>query len=268
MNRLIPPLPLLALLPLLLAPTSASAQLGAVEAFARRVTDLSFYVGGGGLLGASEDLTSDDIGMMSFGVELLFEVAEITRPVEGAAPAPPADSVRRVWTGMEVIVTEEGVDTVYRYEIEPVEPPPPPREAVWIMEVGIGYGQIQGFDLENPSLEMNGSVRNLPAVTLYASYEPWGNYFGFRTGFMKTEALQVVDGDGNTFSGESESFLLAGIVGYAWSVSDLWFFAEAGYSFRSFPSVEWRGGPLPPGVPLELDLSGWSISTGLQFPIQ
>ncbi len=252
----------------LLTPTAASAQLGALEAFARRVSDLSFYFTTGSLAGGETALDRDAGRVTGFGVELLFGVAEIERPVPGAVAPQRADSVRRVWTGMEVVRSEDGVDTVHTYEIERLPPPRPPMEAVWVMEMGLGYGQLQGYELRAPGLDMNVSVRDLPSATLYASYEPWGNYFGLRTGFMRTQALQVVDSGGNTYSGDADAFLFGGLVGYAFALEDLWAFVETGYTVRGFPSVEWRGGTLPPELPRELNMNAWFLSAGLQFPFQ
>jgi hypothetical protein len=75
-------------------------------------------------------------------------------------------------------------------------------------------------------------------------------------------------GTGDTFSGESEAFLAAALLGYAWRIGDFWAFTETAYTIRFFPSVEWKGGVLPSGVPTDLQLSGWSVSAGIQFPIR
>lgn len=259
-----------ALLLLLSLPNPAHAQLGAVEAFARRVTDLSFYFTSGGLAGGSSELTTGRFGLNSYGVELLFSVGEVTRPLPRDESAPPPrtrDSVDVVWTGMEVVRSGDAVDTVYTYDIRPKRRPPPPTETIWYLETGIGYGQLQGFEMEDPTLELRGAIRDLPAVSFYASYEPLGSYLGLRTGFMKTQALQVVpEGGEGSFSGRAEAFLFGAILGHAYAVETLNFFVEGGYTLRYFPSVEWRGGgPLPAGVPRDLNVSGWSVSVGVQF---
>jgi hypothetical protein len=204
----------------------------------------------------------------SFGVELLFEIASVERPQPDARDTVPADSARITWSRMEVVRSREGVDTIYFYDVEEIAPRPPTK-TIWTVEMGIGYGQISGFDLADPSLQLRGSVRNLPAASVYASYEPWSTYFGVRTGFMKTKGLQVFELDtGDSFSGESEAFLAAALLGYAWSIGDFWAFTETAYTVRYFPSVEWKGGALPAGVPTDLQLSGWSVSAGIQFPIR
>ena len=253
---------------LLVQPSPASAQFGALEALASNVTDLSFVGGVGGLL-PSSSLMCSGRRTFSFGVELLFEIATVERPDPGAHREPPADSVRITWSRMEVLRSEEGVDTTYYYDVEEINPPPPPTRTLWTVEMGIGYSQLSGFDLADRSLQLRGSVRDLPAASVYASYEPWSTYFGVRTGFMKTKGLQVFDLDtGDSFSGDSEAFLAAALLGYAWSIGDFWAFTETAYTVRYFPSVEWKGGALPPGVPTDLQLSGWSVSAGIQFSIR
>jgi len=253
---------------LLTTPQGASAQFGALEALASNVTDLSFFGGGGGLFPAPNALDQGS-RTFNFGVELLLEIAAVERPVPGATRPPAPDSVRLSWARMEVVRTTEGVDTVYYYDVERTRPPPAPTDTVWTVELGIGYGQVSGFHLADPGLELRGSIRDLPAATVYASYEPWATYFGLRTGFMRTKSLQVIDrGSGDTFTGNSEAFLLGGLVGYAWSIGDFWAFAETAYTLRYFPSVEWNAGSLPGGVPSDMRLSGWTITTGIQFPIR
>ncbi len=173
------------------------------------------------------------------------------------------------WNRMEVTRTKEGVDSVFYYDVEPVSPPVPHTETIWTVELGIGYGQTSGFRLADENLEFRGSVRDLPAATVYASYEPWSTYFGLRTGFMRTNSLQVIDQtSGERFSGEAEAFLAGVLVGYAYSIGEFWAFTEAAYTSRYFPSVEWSGGILPQGIPTDLPTSGWTLTTGVQFPIR
>lgn len=251
----------------LLSPAPATAQFGALEALAGNVTDLSFYGGWGGLLPVVTKMESGNT--FGFGVELLFEIASVERPVPGAQPQARPDSVKLSWSRMEVVRSEEGVDTVYFYDVETVPPRGPPTDTIWTVEMGIGYGQVSGFNLADKSLQLRGSVRDLPAATVYASYEPWSTYFGLRTGFMKTKSLQVLDEvSGEGYSGQAEAFLAAALAGYAWSIGDFFAFTEVSYTVRYFPSVEWSGASLPAGVPTDLHLSGWTLSGGIQFPIR
>jgi hypothetical protein len=250
--------------------THAAGQFGPVEALASRVSDLTFYFGTGGFT-ASSELQANHFGVRSFGVEMLFEVAEVpsaeARRRRAATPTTTRDILRR----MEVRHVDGRADTIYHYDVEPVAPPPyAPQDIVWTMEVGIGYGQLEGLSLRDPDLDLNATVRHLPAVTLYLTHEPTGGYLGIRSGFMRTDALQVVDGGGSIYRGRGEAFMMGALVGYALPLPPAFLFLEGGYSLRAFPSVEWTTapGPLPPGVPRRLDLSGWMAALGIQFPVR
>ncbi len=258
-----------AILTILGAPDPAAAQFGALEAFARKVTDLSFYFNAGDLFSGGDELRTDDGGLRQFGVELLFSVGSVDR-VTGPAPTQ-ADSARLVWTEMVVVKGDDGsIDTTYVYEVRPAPTPGPPTESVWFFEMGFGYGQMSGFESVDPSLDLRGSIRDLPAVSLYASYEPWGTYVGLRTGYQKLQSLQVFDENGTSFKGRAENFFAGALVGYAKEFAGLNLFVEAALGVRDFTSVEWSGpiGTQPPGtLPREMALSGWTIGTGLQFPL-
>jgi hypothetical protein len=139
----------------------------------------------------------------------------------------------------------------------------------WTFEMGLGYGQLFGFQAGDPQFDLRGQVRDLPAVTLYATYDPLGTYFGVRSGFMKVQGLQVYNEAGNVFAGEADSFLVAGVVGGSTEFQGITVFLEGAYSVRHFPSVEWSSlqfsVPLDTGLPRELSFSSWTIGTGVQF---
>lgn len=252
----------------LLVPSPASSQFGAVEALTSSVTHVSFFGGVGGLLPTRQAMNNHK-NTYSFGVELLFEIASVERPVPGASVQTQRDSVQLKWSRMEVTRSEEGVDTVFFYDVEPAPPPPPTTEKIWSVELGIGYGQVTGFELADPTLQLRGSIRDLPSASVYASYEPWSTYFGIRTGFMRTKGMQVFDFDTRkTVSGDAEAFIAGALAGYAWSLGQFWFFTEAAYTIRHFPSVVWQGDTLEEGMPTDLQASGWSVSVGIQFPIR
>jgi hypothetical protein len=262
------PLDVIAVLVVLVAlPAPAAAQLGAIEAFARRVTDLSFYANVGGLAPRSADVKGDALDIRSFGVELFFEIGTVEEVI-GPAPAV-ADTATLTWTEMVVVRSEDGVDTTYVYEVGPPRRPSAPTRVIWTFEMGIGYGQLVGFDAAAEGLELRGQVRDLPSASLYANYDPLGFYLGLRSGFMKVQGLQLFDEEGNPFNGSAESFLMAIMLGQAKEVLGINVFVEGAYSLRYFPSVDWRGAvsgvPLPTERPRELSFSGWSIGLGVQF---
>ena len=129
-------------------------------------------------------------------------------------------------------------------------------------------GGITGpFVQDNHSHSRRGSLRGLPAVSFYASYEPLGGYFGVRSGFLSLKELQYVSPGGDSYPGEASSFLAAGLAGYFFEVLGINFFVESGYSLRIFPSVVWTGENIPADIPRKLNLSGWFLSAGIQFTV-
>jgi hypothetical protein len=259
----------LALLAALLAPCAAVAQFGPIEALASRVSDLSFYYGTGGVTTGTGVLEPNAWGVTSFGVELLFEVARIPSAAARERRAATPAVERRVLQRMEVRQTEDRADTIYHYDVVRVAPGFSDGDILWTLELGIGYGQTEGFRLRDPSLDMHAMLRNLPAVTLYLSYEPVGTYLGLRTGLMRTEALQVSDADGTVYRGRAEAFQMGALAGYALPLRPTYLFVEGSYTLRAFPSVEWTSpGPLPGNLPRRLDASGWTIAAGIQFPVR
>lgn len=253
----------------LLVPSPGAAQFGAVETLAQNVSDLSFYYSWGGA-GGSTSLATDFGGLTAFGVELLFEVATIPSAAAREQRAAASPVTREVLRGIEIHRGSDGtVDTVYHYDVVRSPPAYSPEDIMWTLEVGIGYGQVQGLELRDPTLELNAMIRTLPSVSLYMSYEPLGTYLGLRTGFLRTYALQVIDADGTVFPGSAEAFLMGGLLGYAFAIDPTYLFIEAGYTARTFPSVEWTvQGPIPAGVPRQLDVSGWGLAVGIQFPVR
>ncbi len=264
------PFLLLALALVAVRPAPAAAQFGAVETLARRVSDLSFYYSRGGAEGSGR-LDTDPAALTSFGVELLFEVARIPSSSAQRRRAEAAPRERRVLREVEVRRASDGtVDTIFHYDVARSAPTGYRDEDIlWTMELGIGYGQVQGLELRDPTLDLNAMIRTLPSVTLYMTYEPLGTYLGLRTGFLRTYALQVVDDAGNVYPGSAEAFMMGGLVGYALAMGPSYLFLEGGYTARTFPSVEWRSQlPLPADVPRQLDVSGWGLSVGIQFPVR
>lgn len=259
----------LAGLGVIVVPAAVGAQFGPVEALAGRVSDLSFYFGTGGLTGTSS-LEPNAFGVRAFGVELLFEVAQVPSTEARRRHAAAATVTREVLDRIEVRHLDGRTDTTYHYAVRHIAPEYAPDDIVWTMEVGIGYGQVEGFRLRDPDIELNTTVRNLPAVTMYLTYEPAGTFLGLRTGFMRTDALQAVDSDGNVFRGRAEAFLMGALVGLAVPLPPAYLFLEGGFTLRSFPSVEWTTAPAPlaPGIPRHLDVSGWNVAVGIQFPVR
>src|SRR5690606_37709086 len=222
-------------------------------------TDLSFYFNAGGLAPGQDGIRTGDWGLAGFGVELLFVIGRVRAQPAGTTTAVASADEPREWTEMRIVRTASGLDTTYVY----AEPP-----GLWSFELGVGYGQTTGFEARTPGLDLRGAVRDLPAVSLYANYEPAGVYLGLRSGFMRTQALQVYADDGSVTAGSAESFLAGAVAGKAFGLGSLTLFVEGAYALRHFPSVQWSpDGPLAPEIPRSLTLSGWSLGTGIQFGI-
>ncbi len=244
---------------MLAAPAPAAAQLGAVEALLRNATDLSFYFNTGGLAPGQDGIRTGDWGLNGFGLELLFEIGRVRAQPSGTAAAVASTDEPREWKEMRIVRTGSGLDTTYVYE----EP-----RVLWTFELAVGYGQTAGFEASTPGLDLRGAIRDLPAVSLYANYEPMGVYLGLRSGFMRTQALQVYADDGSVIPGSAESFLAGTVAGKTFGLGRLTLFLEGAYALRHFPSVQWSpDGPLAPEIPRSLTLSGWSLGTGIQFGI-
>ena len=155
-----------------------------------------------------------------------------------------------------------GVEVLFALKDDPKAP--------FAVELALGYNYLTGFRSANPALDLRGSMRTLPELSVYATYEKMGRvepYVGVHTGLLDLWHTQAYDTDGRQYSVSSEAFqagLTAGIV-----VRGIWL--EGSYRVRNFPSLEWvlpdDVGVLPAEFPRDLDLSGWSLRVGYQFSI-
>jgi hypothetical protein len=220
----------------------------------------------GGLHPRSTDLHGSR--MTGFGIEVLLEIGSVNRTI---GPAVRSDSVVLTWTEMQVVTNADGVDTVHTYHVRPVEARAP-TERIWTFELGLGYGQTSGFSSRVDTLDLRGSVRDLPTVSLYASYERTGTYLGLRSGFMRTQSLIGYLPEGRPWFGDADSFMTGVALGQVIDLLNLSIFVEAGYAARPFPSVRWSGGamymgPIPDALPRQLSLHGWTLGGGVQFSL-
>lgn len=155
-----------------------------------------------------------------------------------------------------------GVEVLFALKDDP--------KASYAVELALGYNYLTGFRSTNPALDLRGSMRTLPELSVYATYEKLGRvepYVGIHTGLLDLWHTQAYDTDGEQYSVSSEAFqagLTTGIV-----VRGVW--VEGSYRIRNFPSLDWvlpgDQTTLPPDFPRTLDLSGWSLRVGYQFPI-
>jgi hypothetical protein len=152
--------------------------------------------------------------------------------------------------------------------------PPAADERLIDFDLGIGYGQMDGLRMSGP-FELHGSVRELPSVSGYATarlHDRIGVYAGVRTGVITLQDAQIfVAGDAGTsmFTMTSTSFEFGAPLGLDLQpVQGLHVTLEAAFTRRIFNSLTFDpSSGIPADFPRSLDLSGWSWSAGLQFPL-
>jgi hypothetical protein len=160
------------------------------------------------------------------------------------------------------------------------KPPKPPLSLIEL-DLGIGYGQLDGIVAHVP-YEVHGNVRELPALSLYVSMH-LGNhvdvYAGARTGAMSLQDTQLylkrtaldsnkvprAAGD-SAITINASSFEFGIPVGVELGIGDARLFLEYGHTLRVFNSLNYST-PLPEGAPHSLDFSGHGLLFGVQIPI-
>lgn len=243
-------------------PSLAAAQFSFVEGLFKNVTDVSMYGSFARfadrppeLAGGFNDGEARAGGLGGLGFEVLFAVGEFSarRP----------DSV--------TAVARDSADKDYR----------------WSAEVGFGYSELRGFESAMPDTDVRGVVRELPAVSLYITWQPAedraaarrsirpGWYWGVRTGLAELHGLRGYTGnpdDGppdEIFVGGGSTFQLGLMAGGFVEIGSLALFLEPAYTHRQISGVEWTAdtGVLADGLPRSLDMSTWSLAFGGQLGV-
>ena len=172
------------------------------------------------------------------------------------------------------LTADENLDTrgsaLLGYGIEVLFAIKDDKKSPFAVELALGYNYLTGFRSANPALDLRGSMRTLPELSVYATYEKLGRfepYVGVHTGLLDLWHTQAYDEDGQQYSVASESFQ-AGVTGGV-VMNGIWI--EGSYRIRNFPSLEWTlpedATVLPAEFPRSLDLTGWSVRIGYQFSI-
>ena len=141
-------------------------------------------------------------------------------------------------------------------------------------DLGIGYGQLDGVATMSP-YELRGYVRELPSVTLYATYrfnQYVGLYSGARTGIISLQDAQLFvprDTSTSLFTISATTFEIGVPVGLDIQLTEgVHFTAEFAYARRNFNSLSFNPATsIPKDYPHSMDMSGRSIAIGFQFPI-
>lgn len=142
----------------------------------------------------------------------------------------------------------------------------------WTLELALGYNYLTGFGASNKALDLRGSIRAWPEVSVYATYEkaPLHGvepYVGIHTGLVQLWHAHAYDANGGQYDLNGETFQAGATAGAVFH--GLW--AEGSYRVRDFTSIDWKFADgvktLPAGFPRALDLSGWHLRLGYQFSL-
>ena len=217
--------------------------------------------------------------MLGLGFEVSFDVGEFSpRPTAASTKTPPA-------TRDTVEVRERHPDgSVLIYK--PVKPAEDDEKGDnrWLAELAIGYTELRGFESARAGVDMRGTLRELPAVSLYFNHLPAGDdsnktlswYLGFRTGLADLHSLRGYIGNPNDgvadsiYSGGGTTFQFGLLAGGVLDFGPLSVFFEPSITRRRFSSIEWTGisGTIADALPRALDMSTWALAMGAQISIK
>jgi hypothetical protein len=151
------------------------------------------------------------------------------------------------------------------------------------VELGLGASFLRGLASKDTTLlEFNAGIRSFPTVSAYLidigprRIKPVEVYIGATIGLLELQSAQTYD-DSNVERGVTastfESGLTGGVYGEIRRLPGAALFAEVSYCWRRFASLDYTlsdgdSGRVPSGWPRELDLSGPTLSLGLQFRLK
>lgn len=143
------------------------------------------------------------------------------------------------------------------------------------MAVGFDSSQQTGFRLRDQSLDVHGSLREVPSVSAYATSQNLGVLgaglsVGARSGLVVLHSVKAYDVNDSVATAGGSAFQAGPVLGLAWSrdKGNTWFI-EGSYLWRQFAGVDWTGdvvkGRVPKMYPRTFNLSGASIQAGVQI---
>jgi hypothetical protein len=141
-------------------------------------------------------------------------------------------------------------------------------------ELGLGGNTLTGLEATEPSLDLRGSLRTLPAVAVYATGigvsdgSPVEPYAGLSFGLAELWHARGYDADGAVYPVEAEAFELGATAGLYVDRVVPGLYVEVGYRHRHFGSLAWEAEALPAGWPRALDASAWQAIVGWQFRLR
>ena len=265
----------LVLLATLAAPLRA--QVG-FEGLFKDITDINFFFTCWGTREGVIRKHDCPVGSNGYGLEVLYEVGRI------GLPGSPTRTTDGAWKLTEKTETRRGasVDSTRSYVWE--EPSTRPVRYV-LLEFAFGYSQFSGFESADTSFDLRGSVRELPAVSMYDSLNvedaPFplnylSPYVGLRSGLLQLNNVQILDhvapDTSVAYSGSALAFQLGVAGGLVVSFGDrIHLFVERAQHVRRFPNVQWSATGTPRvrrAFPQTLDFSGSATLVGVQLTIR
>ena len=144
-----------------------------------------------------------------------------------------------------------------------------PDSLRWGLELAFGADYMTGFVAREPTLDLRGSLRGLPTLSVYAAppleYYGYSVYIGVTVGFVQLWNANGFDPENRQYGIDGNTFQLGGSFGL---YTPIGLFVEAAYRNRNFRSVQYDlpGGvdSLPQGWPRSMDMSVVQISLGFQ----
>ena len=145
-----------------------------------------------------------------------------------------------------------------------------------VLELGLGTSFLRRLASDEPTLDLRGSVRTLPAVSVYVTRpgllgsSRWQPYAGMNFGFAQLWNARAYDPDGVQYELSGEAFEYGATLGvYLETPPVTGLFVEASLRQRRFDSLGWKlpGDALPEGWPRAINASTLLLSVGWQFRI-
>jgi hypothetical protein len=273
---------------LCLLPRAAVAQFDILERAVSKVEGVSLFYLYGALSSGSGALTTSQApgrskrtGLQGFGVELSISLGAIpgSRELSDAECQEEKDlygvlDTVESYTERRTVDGRETTTSVLRTKPKPALCEAPDLAS---LQLALGYSQLRGFSAADPTIGINGSLAESPAVALYATFLPEGPispYVGLRAGRADMHQLRGYDGDNTIFDGTATTLQAGVAVGVSMTFLRVFeLVVEPSYLSRDFSSVEWRtvsgssGGMLPLSLPRSLDMSGWQVAVGIDFKL-
>jgi hypothetical protein len=255
-------------------PSQLLGQIGILEGLFKNITDINAYGLVGSFTNRPDELAGSldrgaarSSGLSGIGIETSFFMGGLGPLADKRDTIPPIDTLEIRSTRVDSVETKEVL--VYKRK-------PQPKDYRWKMELGLGYTELRGFVSTVDSVDIRGAIRELPAVSLYVTYNrnsPFSFYGGLRTGLVQLQGfrafVQKAGTTDETYSATGTTFQLGLVGGLIGDTGPVTIFVEPGYTHRRFPSLDWSNinGSVDDRLARSLDMSTFTIAIGAQIGI-